>query len=137
MKLTSEALKQLVVFSLFLTVSGFEQHMEGWLLKCRLNFSKGEIIVLKMLLQYAICVPLVCHGEIGRILESVRREDDCFGISRATFKRMRRRADTFGILSAMKQREKMADAIVIYMSFIPIQTLSNPGWQLALPCSDP
>lgn len=82
----------------FLTVSEFEQHMEGWLLKCRHDFSKGEVLALKMLMQYAKQFPGVCHKEISRILASIQKEYDCFGISRDTFKRLRRKADALGIL---------------------------------------
>lgn len=62
-------------------------------------FSRGEVLALKMLMQYAKHVPGVCHEEICRILESVRKEYDCLGINHATFKRMRRKADALGILS--------------------------------------
>lgn len=106
MKLTSEVVENKKAFSLFQSVTEFEQHMEGWVQQCRLKLSRGEMLALKMLMEFSKSVPGVCHEEIGRILEAIQEEYDCFGISRATFKRMRRKAKAIGMLSVYETERK-------------------------------
>ena len=106
MKLKSEVVEQLEVFSLFQSEIEFEQHMEGWLQKVRHDLTRGEMMALKMLMQFSKNVPGVCHEEIGHMLEAIREEVDCLGISRATFKRMRRKANALGILTVYETARK-------------------------------
>jgi hypothetical protein len=106
LKLTSEVVEDLAAFSLFQSVIEFEQHMEGWLQQCQYDLSRGEMMALKMLMQFSKRVPGVCHEEIGRVLETIWAEYDCFGISRATFKRMRRKAKALGVLSVYETERK-------------------------------
>jgi hypothetical protein len=64
LKLTSEVVEDLAAFSLFQSVLEFEQHMEGWLQQCQYDLSRGEMMALKMLMQFSKTVPGVCQRDI-------------------------------------------------------------------------
>ena len=86
-----------------------------------------------MLLQYVKHILGVCHLEIGQILVSIRKEDDCLRISWDTFKRMRRKADGIGTLSVYEIARKDGGRDCNRYVFHFFQTLSNPVWLLASP----
>lgn len=116
MKLTSEAIERLEAFSLFQSVTEFEAHAEGWLGYARHEFTRGEMLAFRMLIEFSKRVPGICHDEIRRMLEAIKREYDCLGISRTTFKRMRRKAKALGILTVYEtEREGGARDCNLYV----------------------
>lgn len=93
-------------FSLFENLKEFNTHMEMWLLECKDNFSKGELLGLKRLIRYSAKHPGVCHAKIGTILKAIHEEYDGNGISRSTFKRMIGKAKEMGLITVHETERK-------------------------------
>jgi hypothetical protein len=110
------AMEEYQSFSLFQSLKEFHLHMEKLLLECKRDFSKGELIGLKMLVRCTDEIPGVCHASIGKMVEMIHEEDQASGISRDTFKCMIKKAKVLGILTVYETvRENGSQSCNLYV----------------------
>lgn len=93
-------------FSQFTNLKEFNHHMERWLLQCKHEFSKGELVGLKRLVRFAAKIPGVCNAKIGTLLKAIHEEYHNNGISRSTFKRMIIKAKELGLITVHETERK-------------------------------
>jgi N-acetylglutamate synthase-like GNAT family acetyltransferase len=77
-----------------------------WLVDCKQEFSKGELVGLKRLVRFAAKIPGVCNAKIGTILKAINEEYNDNGISRSTFKRMILKAKELGMKTVHETERK-------------------------------
>jgi hypothetical protein len=106
MGIQSSSFDEYESFSEFESLQEFNRHMEMWLLKHKDNFSKGELIGLKLLVRFAAKIPGVCHAKIGTVLKAIHEEYHDNGISRSTFKRMVGKGKELGIFMVYETERK-------------------------------
>jgi hypothetical protein len=106
MNLKSGQIDKFEQFSQFASLKEFNNHLEMWLVDCKQEFSKGELVGLKRLVRFSAKIPGVCNAKIGTILKAINEEYNDNGISRSTFKRMTLKAKELGILTIHETERK-------------------------------
>jgi N-acetylglutamate synthase-like GNAT family acetyltransferase len=104
--LKSGLIERFEQFSQFSSLQELNTHIEQWLLKYKLDFSKGELVGLKRLVRFSAKIPGVCNAKIGTILKAIHEQYNDHGISRSTFKRMILKAKELGILAVYETERK-------------------------------
>jgi len=99
MNIKSGKIESFESYSQFGSLKDFNNHVEMWMVDCKKEFTKGELVGLKRLVRYAAKIPGVCNAKIGTILKAIHEEYDNNGISRSTFKRMVQKAATLGMIT--------------------------------------
>jgi hypothetical protein len=93
-------------YSQFTILKEFNTNLEMWLVECKDQFSKGELVGLKRLARFSAKILGVCNAKIGTVLKAIHDEFNGNGISRSTFKRMVQKAIKLGILSVFETERK-------------------------------
>jgi N-acetylglutamate synthase-like GNAT family acetyltransferase len=106
MNLKSGRIEGFEQYSQFESVKEFNTHVEMWLAVKKQEFSKGELVGLKVLVRFSAKVPGVCNAKIGTLLKAINEDYQGNGISRSTFKRMIIKAKDLGILSIYETERK-------------------------------
>lgn len=116
MILKSGSLERLDQFSKFTSMEEFQLHMKQWLLKHKRDFTKCELVALKWLVFYSGQILGVCNESIGTMLQAIHSEYYNHGISRASFKRMIKKASHLGIITVYEtQRENGSQTANLYV----------------------
>lgn len=106
MGIKSAEIENFEEYSQFGSLVEFNHHFEMWMKAKKRNFSKGELIGLKMLVRFAGKVPGVANDKIGTALKIIYQEYGEMGISRSTFKRMIQKAIKLGIFTVYETERK-------------------------------
>lgn len=106
MNLKSGKVEGFEQFSQFTSLKEFNTHIEMWMLECKKEFTKGELVGLKRLVRFTAKVPGVCNAKIGTVLKAIHDEYNENGISRSTFKRMIQKAMDLGIMTVHETERK-------------------------------
>jgi len=105
MKIKSGAIDQFEQYSQFKSVEEFQKYVNKILVDYKMELTNGDRIALQMLVRCSSEIPGVSNPAIDYVLELIESQSELKPISRATFKRMVRKAIALGILTVY-QTEK-------------------------------
>lgn len=99
-------IKKFKDLSQFDSIKDFNNNIEMFLAVHKKDFTAGEMIAFKRLVRLAASVKGVATASIRYILKKIEEKSNGYGISEATFHRMKRKAIKFGILTVQATGRK-------------------------------
>jgi hypothetical protein len=106
MKIQSGAVDQFEQYSQFISVEEFQKHIDKILVDYKKELTRGDRSALTRLAHYSAGIPGVSNLAIAVMLESIQVNDNDNRISRATFKRMVKKAKSLGILTVYETEKE-------------------------------
>lgn len=86
-------------FSQFSSIKEFNTTIEMFLADHKKDFTKGELVAFKRLVRFSAKYTGVANAKIATLVKTINEKLNGFGISRATFERMLKKAKELGILT--------------------------------------
>jgi hypothetical protein len=124
-------IKKFKDLSQFDSIKDFNNNIEMFLAVHKKEFTDGEMIAFKRLVRLAASVKGVATASIRYILKKIEEKSNGYGISEATFHRMKRKAIKLGILTVEATGRKngsQSSNLWIFNRFVSENnTIDTPG----------